>query len=114
MRCAFAKRRERRCERAVFLQHGASRCLSQVNSEGQPSAVEPALNAMTDKPAAGFPSADFWRSLSYFNLYRLVLSSLFVFLAWAFGSSLSLGARNWTIFFAASLVYVVAVVLSYV
>lgn len=69
---------------------------------------------MTDKPAAGFPSADFWRSLSYFNLYRLVLSSLFVFLAWAFGPSLSLGARNWKIFFAASLIYVVAVVLSYV
>ena len=69
---------------------------------------------MTDKPVAEFPSADFWRSLSYFNLYRLALSSLFVFLAWAFGSSLSLGARNWTIFFAASLIYVVAVVLSYV
>lgn len=69
---------------------------------------------MTDKPVAGFPSADFWRSLSYFNLYRLALSSLFVFLAWAFGPSLSLGARNWKIFFAASLIYVVAVVLSYV
>ena len=69
---------------------------------------------MTDKPVAEFPSADFWRSLSYFNLYRLALSSLFVFLAWAFGSSLSLGARNWTIFFAASLIYMVAVVLSYV
>ena len=69
---------------------------------------------MTDKPVAEFPSADFWRSLSYFNLYRLALSSLFVFLAWVFGSSLSLGARNWTIFFAASLIYVVAVVLSYV
>ena len=69
---------------------------------------------MTDKSVAEFPSADFWRSLSYFNLYRLALSSLFVFLAWVFGSSLSLGARNWTIFFAASLIYVVAVVLSYV
>lgn len=69
---------------------------------------------MTDKPVAAFPSADFWRSLSYFNLYRLALSGLFVFLAWAFGPSLSLGARNWKIFFAASLIYMVAVVLSYV
>lgn len=80
----------------------------------RPSAVKPALNTMTDKPAAAFPSADFWRSLSYFNLYRLALSSLFVFLAWAFGTSLSLGARNWKIFFAASLIYVVAVMLSFV
>jgi len=68
---------------------------------------------MTDKSAAEFPPANYWRSLSYFNLYRLALASLFVFLAWAFGSSLSLGARNWTIFFAASLIYMAAVVLSY-
>ena len=69
---------------------------------------------MTDKPVAEFPPADFWRSLSYFNLYRLALSSLFVFLAWVFGTSLSLGARNWKIFFAASLIYMAVVVLSYV
>ena len=69
---------------------------------------------MTDKSAAEFPPANYWRSLSYFNLYRLTLSGLFVFLAWAFGATLSLGARNWTIFFAASLIYMMAVVLSYV
>ncbi|MCR4298795.1 MAG: ATP-binding protein [Gallionella sp.] len=79
-----------------------------------PSATTPALNAMTDKSAAEFPPANYWRSLSYFNLYRMTLSGLFVFLAWAFGSSLSLGARNWTIFFATSLIYMMAVVLSYV
>lgn len=69
---------------------------------------------MTDKSVAEFPPVYFWRSLSYFNLYRLALSSLFVFLAWAFGTSLSLGARNWKIFFAASLVYMVAAVFSFV
>ena len=87
--------------------------MAQVNDVTQPSATTPARNAMTDKSAAEFPPANYWRSLSYFNLYRLALASLFVFLAWAFGSSLSLGARNWTIFFAASLIYMAAVVLSY-
>ncbi|MDP1996734.1 MAG: ATP-binding protein [Gallionella sp.] len=87
--------------------------MAQVNDVTQPSATTLALNAMTDKPVAEFPPANYWRSLGYFNLYRLALSSLFVFLAWAFGSSLSLGARNWKIFFAASLIYMMAVALSY-
>ncbi|MDD5299189.1 MAG: ATP-binding protein [Gallionella sp.] len=69
---------------------------------------------MTDKLVADFPTVDFWRSLRYFNLYRLVLASLFVFLAGVFGSSLSLGERNWTVFFVASLVYAVVVILSFV
>jgi two-component system sensor histidine kinase PilS (NtrC family) len=69
---------------------------------------------MMDKPISEFPPVDFWRSLRYFNLYRLVLASLFVFLAGTFGSSLSLGARNWTLFFAASLIYAVAVILSFI
>lgn len=73
-----------------------------------------ALNAMADKSPAEFPPVYFWRSLGYFNSYRLALSSLFMFLAWAFGPSLSLGARNWQIFFAASLVYVAIVVFSFV
>ena len=69
---------------------------------------------MTDKPVAEFPPVDFWRSLRYFNLYRLALASLFVFLAGAFGPSLSLGARNWTVFFAASLIYAAAVTISFI
>ncbi|HUW25866.1 MAG TPA: ATP-binding protein [Gallionella sp.] len=69
---------------------------------------------MSDKPVTAFPAVDFWRSLSYFNLYRLALSSLFVILAWVFGTSLSLGARNWKIFFAASLVYLSVVAVSFV
>ena len=69
---------------------------------------------MSNKPVAEFPRADFWRSLNYFNLYRLTLSGLLVLLAGVFGPALSLGARNWKIFFAASVVYAAVVVLSFV
>ena len=69
---------------------------------------------MTEKLVADFPTVDFWRSLRYFNLYRLVLASLFVFLAGIFGPSLSLGERNWTVFFVASLVYAAVAMLSFV
>ena len=69
---------------------------------------------MADQTAADFPPVDFWRSLRYFNLYRLTLASLFVFLAGAFGSALSLSERNWTIFFVGSLVYAAVVALSFV
>ena len=73
-----------------------------------------ALSVMTDKPAAEFPSVDFWRSLRYFNLYRLTLASLFVFLAGIFGPTLLLSERNWNIFFAGSLMYVAVALLSFV
>ncbi len=69
---------------------------------------------MTDKLVAEFPPVDFWRSLRYFNLYRLALASLFVFLAGTFGQSLSLGERNWTLFFVASLIYAAVVTFSFV
>ena len=69
---------------------------------------------MTDKPAAEFPSVDFWRSLSYFNLYRSTLAGLLVFLAGAFGTALSLDAKNLSLFFGASVVYLVAAVASFV
>src|SRR5574340_135140 len=69
---------------------------------------------MTDKLIADFPTVDFWRSLRYFNLYRLALASLFVFLAGTFGPSLSLGERNWTVFFTASLIYAAVVIFSFV
>jgi two-component system sensor histidine kinase PilS (NtrC family) len=69
---------------------------------------------MTNKLIAEFPPVDFWRSLRYFNLYRLTLASLFVFLAGVFGPSLSLGERNWTVFFVASLIYAAVVMLSFI
>ena len=60
---------------------------------------------MTDNQAANLYSADFWRSLHYFNLYRLTLACLFIILALLFGSSLSLDGRHWTLFFTTSLLY---------
>lgn len=57
---------------------------------------------------------DFWRSLRYFNLYRLALASLFVFLAGVFGSSVSLGEHDRAMFFVASAVYAAVVLLSFV
>jgi two-component system sensor histidine kinase PilS (NtrC family) len=69
---------------------------------------------MSDKLNAEFQPVDFWRSLHYFNLYRLALASSFVFLAGMFGTALSLGAQNWTLFFYASLVYAAVVMLSFI
>ncbi|TAN72585.1 MAG: PAS domain-containing protein [Gallionella sp.] len=69
---------------------------------------------MTGKPAAEFSPVNSWRSLHYFNLYRLTIASIFVFLAGTFGVSLSLGERNWTLFFTASLVYTVLVAFSFI
>ena len=72
------------------------------------------LSVTTDKPTAEFPTVDFWRSLRYFNLYRLALASFFVFLAGTFGSSLSLSPRNWTLFFVSSLIYAAVAAFSFV
>ena len=69
---------------------------------------------MSDKPTADFPSVDFWRSLNYFNLYRMTLAGLLVFLAGAFGSSLSQGADHLALFFGASVVYLAAVAASFI
>jgi two-component system, NtrC family, sensor histidine kinase PilS len=72
------------------------------------------LSVMTDKPAVDFPPVDFWRSLRYFNLYRLTLAGLFVFLAGVFGSSLSLGSYHLLLFFGSSVAYLAAVLLSFI
>jgi two-component system sensor histidine kinase PilS (NtrC family) len=69
---------------------------------------------MTDKPGADFPSVDFWRSLNYFNLYRLVLAGLLVILAGAFGPLLSQGANHLLLFIGTSVAYLVVVVLSFI
>ena len=51
-------------------------------------------------------SKELWRSISIFNLYRLALGSLFVFLVGRFGDSLSFGSSNLPLFFRASVIYV--------
>lgn len=72
------------------------------------------MSAATPPILIGPPSEDLWRSLYYFNLYRLVLASLLVFLAGMFGAELSLGAGLWKIFFVTSLVYAVVVCGSFI
>jgi len=69
---------------------------------------------MTEKPIAEFPPADYWRSLRYFNLYRLTLASMFVFLSGVIGSSLSLTQYDWKKFFVTSVIYAIAAGLSFV
>ena len=69
---------------------------------------------MTDKPDADLPSVDFWRSLNYFNLYRLMLAGLLVFLAGAFGHSLSQGANHLLLFVGTSVAYLAAAALSFI
>ncbi len=69
---------------------------------------------MTDRPVTDSPPVDFWRSLLYFNLYRLTLASIFVLLTGTFGSSLSLGAYNLPLFFGSSVVYLAIVLLSFI
>ena len=55
---------------------------------------------------------ELWRSISLFNLYRLVLASLAVFLVGTFGDALSLGSSNLPLFFHTSIMYVVLVLIS--
>lgn len=72
------------------------------------------FSVMSDKIITEYPPVDFWRSLHYFNLYRLTLASSFVFLAGMFGTTLPLGAQNWKLFFYASMVYAALVMLSFI
>lgn len=72
------------------------------------------MSVNADNLTEKISTVDFWRSLRYFNLYRLTLSSLFVLLAGMFGTSLSLGARNWKVFFATSVIYAVVAMLSFI
>jgi two-component system, NtrC family, sensor histidine kinase PilS len=53
-----------------------------------------------------------WRSIYFFNLYRLTLSGLFVFLVSIFGDALSLGSSAPSLFFRTSLVYIVMTLIS--
>lgn len=54
-----------------------------------------------------------WRSIYFFNLYRLTLSGLFVFLMSTYGDALSLGSRAPSLFFRTSLIYIVLTLVSF-
>ena len=55
---------------------------------------------------------ELWRSIYFFNNYRLTLGALFVFLVSRFGDSLSLGSSNMPLFFRTSIVYVALALVS--
>lgn len=55
---------------------------------------------------------ELWRSINLFNLYRLILGCLLVFLVAVFGDSLSLGSSNLPLFFRTSLAYVALALIS--
>ncbi len=57
---------------------------------------------------------DFWRSLRYYNFYRLLLATLFVLLGGVFGNKLSLNSDQLPLFFSAAIIYFASVVLSFV
>jgi len=56
---------------------------------------------------------ELWRSINLFNVYRLILGSILVFLVAVFGDSLSLGSSNLPLFFRASLAYVALALFSH-
>ncbi|MBK9161737.1 MAG: PAS domain-containing protein [Nitrosomonadales bacterium] len=72
------------------------------------------MSELTDNSVPATATVDFWRSLRYFNLYRLALASLLVFIAGSFGSALPLDTRSWTLFFFASLAYAALTIASLV
>ncbi len=53
-----------------------------------------------------------WRSIYFFNLYRLALGGLFVFLVSTFGNALSLGSRAPSLFFRICLIYILLILVS--
>jgi len=65
-----------------------------------------------DKPATALPSVDFWRSLFYFNLFRLTLACFFVILSGVFGAQLNISAHHLLLFFGTSVIYLLLTIAS--
>ena len=51
-------------------------------------------------------SWELWRSLYFFNIYRLLLGSLLLTLTWVIGNSMVLGERNLPLFYKVDIVYI--------
>jgi len=71
------------------------------------------LNEVAEKIVEEPQSMDYWRSLHYFNFYRLTIACLFLFLGGTFGAVLSLGPRNIKLFFITSIIYLLVVLVSF-
>jgi two-component system, NtrC family, sensor histidine kinase PilS len=52
-------------------------------------------------------SWELWRSLYYFNIYRLLLGSLLLTLVWVFGNNQLLGSRNLPLYYEVNIGYIV-------
>ena len=63
-------------------------------------------------PPSG-PSDTFWRSLNYFNLYRIVVACVFVFAVFVHGGTFSFGSQNLELFAWVSIIYLMLAVLFY-
>ena len=64
------------------------------------------------RPGSFFGSTNKWRSLYLLSIYRLLLGSLFLMLAWNFGADLLLGSRNLHLFYQVNIAYLLLAVLS--
>jgi two-component system sensor histidine kinase PilS (NtrC family) len=64
------------------------------------------------RPPASLSPDSLWRSLSLFNLYRLILGGVLVFTSALFGTALSLTQHEQTVFFWVSAIYTVLVLTS--
>lgn len=64
------------------------------------------------RPPASLSPDSLWRSLSLFNLYRLILGGVLVFTSALFGTALSLSRHEQTLFFWVSAIYAVLVLVS--
>ncbi len=73
-----------------------------------------AMKTVPSQPYAAPATRALWRSIYLFNIYRLVLGSLFVFLASAFDDALFLGSSDLSLFFRTSVIYVVLALASLV
>lgn len=70
------------------------------------------MNTQPDSEAA-IP-ADFWRSLNYFNLYRLALVSFIVFIALVLDAGSLFGTTKGQLFLVTGLIYAAVVILSFI
>ncbi len=57
---------------------------------------------------------DYWRSLRYYNFYRLLQAALFVLLGGAFGGKLALNPDQLLLFFSTAILYFASVLLSFI
>jgi two-component system, NtrC family, sensor histidine kinase PilS len=74
----------------------------------------PALWEADAVPSGGEQTEPFWRSLFYFNVYRLLVALLLLMSVAIWGTAIWLGSRDLTLFVVASIVYLIFGVVGFV